>query len=117
MSADDERSARRQEITGGGANPGRKAEEVIVTTGRVACDGVGGALFELRAREAFFRASSEVEPVDGREGTGGRRRVYPGLRVVAVVFVGGKLEKDLVGQIGGTKHSGGSSAQASFAAQ
>ena len=44
MSADDERSARRQEITGGSANPGRKAEEVTVTNRRVACDGVGGAL-------------------------------------------------------------------------
>ncbi len=41
---DDERAARRMELTGGGANPGRTAEEVIVTAHRVACDGVGGAL-------------------------------------------------------------------------
>jgi uncharacterized Zn-finger protein len=44
MSADDERSARRQEITAGQPNPARPAEEIVVTTGRVACDGVGGAL-------------------------------------------------------------------------
>ena len=42
---DDERSARRSELTSnGGPNPARPAEEVIVTTRRVACDGVGGAL-------------------------------------------------------------------------
>ncbi len=41
---DDERAARRTEVTGGTANPGRAAEEVVVTTHRVACDGIGGAL-------------------------------------------------------------------------
>jgi len=42
---DDEDSARRGAITSGqGANPARPAEEVLVSTRRVSCDGVGGAL-------------------------------------------------------------------------
>lgn len=41
----DEYSAQRGAITSGdGPNPARAAEEVIVATRRVACDGVGGAL-------------------------------------------------------------------------
>lgn len=41
---DDEKTARRSALTSGQANPARAAEEVIVTSRRVACDGVGGAL-------------------------------------------------------------------------
>jgi len=41
---DDEKTARRAELTAGQAHPARPAEEVIVTSRRVACDGVGGAL-------------------------------------------------------------------------
>jgi uncharacterized Zn-finger protein len=41
---DDERSARRMQVTGGAANPALPAEEVTVTSHRVACDGFGGAL-------------------------------------------------------------------------
>src|SRR5688572_14141400 len=41
---DEERSARRTTLTGATANPARPAEEVIVHSRRVSCDGVGGAL-------------------------------------------------------------------------
>jgi uncharacterized Zn-finger protein len=41
---DDEISARRAELTRGEAHPARPAEEVIVHSRRVSCDGVGGAL-------------------------------------------------------------------------
>jgi len=41
---DDERSARRTALTTGQAHPARPAEEVIVNSSRVACDGIGGAL-------------------------------------------------------------------------
>ena len=42
--SDDEDSARRAELTTGEAHPARPAEEIIVRSGRVSCDGVGGAL-------------------------------------------------------------------------
>lgn len=41
---DDERSAQRTLLTSDNANPARPAEQVTVTSRRVACDGVGGAL-------------------------------------------------------------------------
>lgn len=41
---DDELPARRAELTRGQANPARPAEEVVVTSHKVACDGIGGAL-------------------------------------------------------------------------
>jgi uncharacterized Zn-finger protein len=41
---DDEASARRSSLTRGEAHPARPAEEIIVRTRRVSCDGVGGAL-------------------------------------------------------------------------
>ena len=44
VARDDEMSARRTVTTGASINPARPAEEVIVNSRRVACDGVGGAL-------------------------------------------------------------------------
>lgn len=42
--SDDEASARRAGLTTGEAHPARAAEVVRVTSRRVSCDGVGGAL-------------------------------------------------------------------------
>jgi len=44
MPADDEASARRAELTTGEPHLARPAEEVLVRSRRVSCDGVGGAL-------------------------------------------------------------------------
>ena len=44
MPADDEVSARRAGLTTGEAHPARPAEEILVNSRRVSCDGVGGAL-------------------------------------------------------------------------
>ncbi len=41
---DEEVSARRTVLTGATANPARPAEQVLVRSRRVSCDGVGGAL-------------------------------------------------------------------------
>jgi uncharacterized Zn-finger protein len=41
---DDEISARRSGLTTGEAHPARPAEEILVSSRRVSCDGVGGAL-------------------------------------------------------------------------
>ena len=41
---DDEATARRSELTSAEKHPARPAEEVIVRSRRVSCDGVGGAL-------------------------------------------------------------------------
>ena len=41
---DEELPAKRTVLTGAAANPARPAEEIMVHTRRVACDGVGGAL-------------------------------------------------------------------------
>jgi uncharacterized Zn-finger protein len=42
--ADDEVSARRAGLTTGEPHPARPAEEILVRSRRVSCDGVGGAL-------------------------------------------------------------------------